>query len=108
MTLGAVFWSVYADKRGRRSAFMLSLSFIFLAGLASALVPSFLLLLGSRTIVGFGVGGNIPVSVALVTEFLPTKQRAPVLSYMNGLFWGAGIVSASLIGLLLSQVFGPG
>ena len=108
MSFGAVFWSVYADKRGRRSAFILSLSVIVLAGLASALVPSFRQLLVSRAIVGFGVDGNLPVSVALVTEFLPTKQRASVLGYMNGLFWGAGIVCASLLGLALSNVLGPG
>lgn len=108
MSFGAVFWSVYADKHGRRNAFFLTLSVVFLAGLASALVPSFRLLLVSRAVVGFGVGGNLPVSVALVTEFLPTKQRASALGYMNGLFWGAGIVCASLLGLVLSSVLGPG
>lgn len=108
MSFGAVFWSVYADKHGRRNAFFLTLSVVFLAGLASALVPSFRLLLVSRAFVGFGVGGNLPVSVALVTEFLPTKQRASALGYMNGLFWGAGIVCASLLGLVLSSVLGPG
>eukprot|EP00904_Undaria_pinnatifida_P013116 jgi/Undpi1/8935/HiC_scaffold_26.g11396.m1 len=61
-----------------------------------------------RAIVGFGVGGNLPVSLALFTEFLPTKQQATLLCYWNGLFWGAGIICASLIGLIFSNALGRG
>lgn len=108
MLFGAMFWSVYADRRGRRTAFVLSLGCTFVAGVASSLAPSFLFLLASRVLVGFGVGGNLPVTSALLTEFLPTSHRAAVLCYVTGAFWGCGLTSASLLGLLLSNVIGLG
>lgn len=108
MLLGAVFWSILADKRGRRSAFILSLACIFVAGLASALAPSFYFLLFFRAIVGFGVGGSLPVTTVLISEFLPTSHRAAVLCRLSGLFWAAGLIIASLLGLVLSRVLGSG
>lgn len=108
MLIGAGFWSIYADKRGRRTAFVRSLACVFVGGVASALAPSLLLLCLCRIVVGFGVGGNIPVTTALVTEFLPTKNRAEVLCFVSGTFWGIGIISASLLGLILANALGPG
>ena len=52
--------------------------------------------------------GNLPVTAALVTEFLPTKDRAKMLCRIAGIFWGIGMISASLIGLILANVLGPG
>ena len=108
MLFGGVFWPVYADKRGRRSAFILSLACIFVAGVASAFAPSFLWLMFSRTIVGFGVGGSIPVTTLLIAESLPTSQRATVQCHLSGLFWAAGLIIASLLGLFLSRALVPG
>ncbi|CAM9826659.1 unnamed protein product, partial [Laminaria digitata] len=103
MIFGAVFWSVYADKRGRRSAFLASLSCIFLAGLASAFSPSALWLVGFRIVVGFGVGGSLPVTNILVSEFLPTSSRSDVICCLSGLFWGAGLITASVLGVVLNR-----
>lgn len=108
MLFGAVFWSVYADRCGRRRAFLASLCFTFVAGLASAFSRSFTVLALLRMAVGFGVGGNIPVSSALLTEFLPTKQRAMMLCYLSGAFWGIGQMLAALLGLVLSHIAGMG
>ncbi|CAN0067204.1 unnamed protein product [Scytosiphon promiscuus] len=108
MLLGAGFWSIYADKRGRRTAFVQSLACVFVGGVFSAASPSFGLLCLCRMVVGFGVGGNLPVTTTLLTEFLPTKDRANVLCRIAGICWGIGSISASLIGLLLANIFGPG
>ena len=106
MIFGAVFWSVYADKRGRRSAYLASLACIFLAGLASAFAPSALWLVAFRIVVGFGVGGSLPVTTILVSEFLPTNHRSDVICRLSGLFWGSGLVSASVLGLVLNRAIG--
>ncbi|CAN0104092.1 unnamed protein product, partial [Ectocarpus sp. 13 AM-2016] len=57
MLVGAGFWSVYADKRGRKTAFVSSLACVFVGGVLSALSPSFFVLCLCRAVVGFGVGG---------------------------------------------------
>ncbi|CAN0121308.1 unnamed protein product [Hapterophycus canaliculatus] len=108
MLIGAGFWSIYADKCGRRTAFVQSLACVFIGGVGSAVSPSFGVLCLCRMVVGFGVGGNLPVTTALVTEFLPTDDRARILCRIAGTFWGVGSVSASLIGLVLANIFGPG
>ena len=108
MLIGAGFWSVYADKCGRRTAFVQSLACVFLGGVASAAAPSLATLCIFRMLVGFGVGGNLPVSTALVTEFLPTSHRADVLCRVGGSFWGFGVIIASLLGLILDNVFESG
>ncbi|CAN0367999.1 unnamed protein product, partial [Ectocarpus sp. 13 AM-2016] len=106
MLVGAGFWSVYADKRGRRTGFVSSLACVFVGGVLSALSPSFFVLCLCRAVVGFGVGGNLPVTTALVTEFLPTNDRANILCATAGIFWGIGMIFASLLGLTLANVLG--
>lgn len=108
MLFGAAFWSVYADKRGRRDAFIKSFACIFVGGLASALAPSFLWLLLFRAIVGFGIGGSIPVTTVLISELFPTNYRATAQSLMYGIAWAAGFITASLLALVLSKALGPG
>ncbi|CAN0092871.1 unnamed protein product [Pylaiella littoralis] len=108
MLIGAGFWSIHADKHGRRIAYVQSLACVFVGGVLSALSPNLLFLCVCRVLVGFGVGGNLPVTTALVTEFLPTDDRARILCRVAGTFWGIGMISASLLGLVLADVFGPG
>lgn len=108
MLVGAGFWSIFADKRGRRNAFVLSLACVFVGGVASAFSQSFAGLCLFRMVVGFGVGGNLPVTTALVTEFLPTSDRAAVLCRVSGVFWGIGIISVSLIALIITNALGSG
>lgn len=48
------------------------------------------------------------MTTALVTEFLPTDDRAKVLCRIAGTFWGVGMISASLLGLILANALGPG
>lgn len=103
---GSIFWSIMADRCGRRPAFVLSLLVTFIAGIGSALAPTFLSFVVLRVIVGFGVGGNLPVAVSLAVEFLPTPTRATGLMIVTGVFWGLGQLFASAIGLLLGSVIG--
>ena len=108
MLFGAIFWSVYADKHGRQRAFLLSLICFVVAGLATALAWSANALIVLRTIVGFGVGGNVPVTNVLLAEFLPTSQRGAVICRLVGVVLGLGIALLALVGLALSRALGPG
>ena len=70
--------------------------------------PILLYALVFRVIVGFGFGGSLPVTTVLMSEFLPTKYRAAVLCRLSGMFWAAGLIITSLLGLVLSRILGPG
>lgn len=98
MIFGAILWSSLADTRGRRIASFLSLATIVLAGFTSALSSSIGMLIVCRTFVGFGIGGNLPVTNVLLAEFLPTTNRAAKLCQMVGIFWALSVMLVSLLG----------
>lgn len=101
-------WSVVADKHGRRLACILSLACIALTGMGSALSSSAWMLIMFRTLLGFGAGGNIPVTNVLLAEFLPTSSRGTELCRVFGVYWASGSVGLALLGLLLNRAIGPG
>ena len=90
MLFGAPTWGVVADARGRRVAFFATTIITFVAGLVSALSPSFGFLLFARTLVGFGLGG-VPAAFALFMEFLPAGDRGKWLVAIE-VFWTLGSV----------------
>ena len=90
MLFGAPTWGIVADARGRRVAFFATTIITFVAGLVSALSPSFGFLLFARTLVGFGLGG-VPAAFALFMEFLPAGDRGKWLVAIE-VFWTLGSV----------------
>ena len=46
-----------------------------MAAVGSALSPSFWVLIGFRFLLGFGVGGDYPVSAVLMSEYANRKDR---------------------------------
>lgn len=76
--IGSIFWGFIADKIGRRATLLWTISIFSLAtlcGLASHYWHSLVACL----IMGFGVGGEVPVVFALGAEYLPVRARARVL-----------------------------
>ena len=108
MIFGAILWAALADRRGRRIACLLSLATNVFAGFASALSSSAGMLIVCRTLVGFGIGGNLPVSNVILAEFLPTNNRASKLCRMIGLVWALSVTLIALQGFCLIRVLGSG
>ena len=108
MIFGAILVSALADKSGRRIACFMSLACTVLAGFASALSSSVGMLLVCRTLVGFGIGGNIPVTNVFLAEFLPTNNRAAKLCQVIGIVSALSITLVSLLGFALSRALGSG
>jgi MFS family permease len=86
--VGALFWGPFADKYGRRLAFILGCSIIILFGFLSGVAPNFGVLLAFRALVGFGVGGST-IPFDLLAEFLPNSHRGRFLIYIE-YFWTIG------------------
>ena len=62
MLLSSSIWGILADKYGRRTVLVLSISFLFYFGVLSAAAPSFGWMLFLRYLVGFYIGGVPQVS----------------------------------------------
>lgn len=105
MAIGAALAGTVADHIGRRKIFMLTLAVYSLAtGLSAASLAVWMLIL-FRFIVGMGLGGELPVTSTMVTEFLPKKTRGRGIVLLES-FWAVGWLVAALVAYLLIPRFG--
>jgi MFS transporter, putative metabolite:H+ symporter len=95
MGLGSIIWGTVADKAGRKRVFSLTVLVYAFFTVIGALSPNYTVLVISRLLAGFGLGGCVPVDYALVSEFLPYRNRGRALTALQ-LFWPVG---ATLCGL---------
>lgn len=102
--IGSAFCSLMADSYGRRTGFLSATFLVSIGGLLTALSTSYPLLVISRLIVGFGIGGsNIPFD--LLAEMLPMQQRGSFLVYIN-YFWTFGSTFVSLLAWIYLDDYG--
>ncbi|KAA8899168.1 sugar transporter [Sphaerosporella brunnea] len=95
LLLGASFWGAAADIIGRRLAFNTTLGIAGIFGLAVAGAPNWVGVAALFSVLGLGVGGNLPVDGALFLEFLPANHGG--LLTMLSVWWPLGQLVASLI-----------
>ena len=96
MAIGAVFSGGLADRIGRKAVFASTLVIYSLATAACAFAPNLTWLLVFRFIVGLGLGGQLPVAVTLVSEYIPAPVRGRFIVLLES-FWGLGWLCAALI-----------
>lgn len=76
LAMGAYGAGFLSDRYGRRTAFGVNLLVFGVASLAAAAAPSMDVLILCRFVAGLGLGGEIVVSYAMLTEFAPPGARA--------------------------------
>lgn len=96
MMIGATVFGRIADKIGRRNVLLITVAFDAIFGIASAFAPNFEFLLVARLLTGIAVGGTLPVDYAMMSEFLPSKNRGRWLVMLEG-FWAVGTVLVALV-----------
>jgi putative MFS transporter len=95
MLLGAMGFGRLADRIGRRSVLLVTVSCDAVFGLLSVFAADFTLLLLLRFFTGAAVGGTLPVDYAMMSEFLPAKNRGRWLVALEG-FWAIGTLAVAL------------
>jgi benzoate transport len=95
MGLGAFLLGTCADRWGRRSVVLLSITTAGGGMLASAAARDFSDLLALRVLTGFGIGGTIACVAVVVSEYAPDRwRRAALGAYATGYSIGATIGGA--------------
>jgi putative MFS transporter len=102
MFLGGALAGSLADRYGRKAMFQATLLMFSVATGLCALSQGFLSLLVLRILVGFGVGGELPVAAALVSEFAPARHRGRLVVLLES-FWAFGWVAAAFIADVLAR-----
>ncbi|KJQ54437.1 MFS transporter [Microbacterium sp. SA39] len=98
--VGDYFISNFGDRRGRRTAMLVTVVVLALGSILSALSWDFTSLLIFRFITGAGTGAEIALATTIVTETSPPHKRGKYLQLMY--FWGAaGLTIAPFVSLAL-------
>ncbi|MFM0502338.1 MFS transporter [Paraburkholderia caffeinilytica] len=112
--LGGFVIGLYADRRGRKPAMLLTGSIITICTLGIAITPSYaslgiassFIVVGCRIMQGFAIGGEMGSSSALLVEYGPAGRTGLYGGYqMAG--QGAALVCAGLCGLGLVHLLEP-
>ena len=107
MFAGALTSGTLADRIGRKYLFQATLLIFSIATGLCGLAVGYASLLVLRFLVGFGLGGELPVAGTLVTEFSPAKHRGRLLVILES-FWAFGWAAAAIIAFLIIPRFENG
>ncbi|MEW6022707.1 MAG: aromatic acid/H+ symport family MFS transporter [Pseudomonadota bacterium] len=97
---GALLLGPMADRFGRKPVLLLSVAFFGLTSLLSSFADNMTTLLVLRFLTGLGLGGAMPTTITLTSEYCPQPRRASLVTLM---FCGFTIGSA-LGGLVAAQL----
>jgi putative MFS transporter len=75
MFFGATLLGRFADSYGRRTAFLVNLGIYSLFTLAGAFSPNVTVLIITRFLAGIGIGAELPLVDAYLSELLPSRHR---------------------------------
>lgn len=99
--IGAFVFGALGDRFGRKRMLVFTTLLFGLSAFATALAPSYELLLLARLTAGLGLGGVTPSFVSLASEFAPPAQRARVVTTLWAAVPLGGMVAAFASSLTL-------
>lgn len=100
------------DGFSKRTLLQAGMSVFMLGSCVNILAPSLPLLLIGRIIQGAGASGVLPLTIAMISELFPARQRGKALGTWNSVGPGVAMVGPLLAGLLVDNwswrlIFGP-
>ena len=98
--LGAFVFGRFADVIGRKRVYWIVAAIMIAGALGSALSLSYWVLIAFRFVLGFGVGGDYPVSAVMVSEYANRKDRGKLVGMVFGT-QALGLIIGPLIALAL-------
>jgi len=106
MIVGSLIAGPLSDRFGRRPVFFADMLLFAITALLFAVVNSVVGLFILRFLVGVAIGADMPTSFAIVTEFVPKRNRGMLLAVGNG-FWIGGAVVGGLVSLAAFAIVPP-
>ncbi len=97
---GATLFGRVADVLGRKAVYTVVAAIMIFGAIASALAPSFILLVIARFILGLGIGGDYPVSAVLMSEYSNRTDRGRLVGLVFSM-QAAGLIVGPLVALIL-------
>ncbi|HEX7645020.1 MAG TPA: MFS transporter [Burkholderiaceae bacterium] len=109
--LGGIVIGAYADRAGRKPAMMLTIAMITLGTLGLAATPSYasigiaapVILVASRLLQGFALGGEVGPATAVLLECAPKGKRGAVVGWQIA-SQGVAVFTGGAVGGILAAV----
>ena len=104
LTAGALLCGPLSDRFGRKRVIEFCVALFGLFSLLSAFAPDLQMLVFLRFLTGLGLGGAMPNTITMTSEYLPARRRGALVTLMFcGFTLGSafgGVVSAQLVPLI--------
>ena len=104
MFVGAGAAGMLSDRFGRKPVFQVSMIAWGIGSLLCGLSRSFEELAASRVLLGIGMGMELPIALALVSEIVPTNVRGKYGAILEGFLPIGFVVAGTLIYFILPHV----
>lgn len=104
-TIGALLFSMAAERFGRVRALRWLLAVLAIGSLASAYAPGYLIFILLRFFQGIGLGGESPVSATYMNEVCPAKLRGRLIFVLQSSF-AVGNLIAAIVAVRLIPAYG--
>lgn len=102
LLLGALIIAPLADRIGRRTVLLYCVPLLGLFSLLTAFSTSLTMLDSLRFLTGLAIGGALPNTIALTSEYAPRHRRALMVAIMFSGFILGSIIAAMAAGWLIS------
>jgi MFS transporter, putative metabolite transport protein len=103
--IGGLIFGWVTDRVGRQTMYVADLIVFVTASVLQFFVEGPLALFILRLIMGIAIGADYAIGSALLSEFLPRRQRGGLLACLNAI-WTVGFVAAYIAGYFM-QDLGP-
>ena len=98
--IGAFVFGRIADVIGRKKVYVTVAVIMIIGAVASALAPGFIFLVVARLVLGFGIGGDYPVSAVFMSEYTNRKDRGRLVGLVFSM-QALGLIVGPLVALVL-------
>src|SRR5579863_9225619 len=102
---GAILFSWMAERFGRVRSASIAVGIIAVMSLACALAQNFTALIVCRMVQGIGIGGEMPVAAAYISELSPARRRGKFFLLYEMIF-PIGLMAAGQAGAWLVPLWG--
>jgi PHS family inorganic phosphate transporter-like MFS transporter len=104
--LGQLVFGFLADRLGRKAIYGVEALLLTLGAFLSALSPNIYWLIAFRSLMGFGIGGDYPVSATIMSEYANVKDRGKLVALVFA-NQGLGSLVAVAVGAISAYSLPP-